>query len=160
MFSLFKINFKLSFLFFLLPFLPFLFACSKVSVVHLPLVELDSSSHQILKAEALRRLYGELDFAEREKKRGHYYVVRWLNQNVKQERKFVFEYFQKNNPQVKKFQEFVLPFLETKGVLEFKVAGEEFEFGGNILCWRLSFYINNEKKWVKESLLWERLQVP
>ena len=149
-----KLFFTLQFLFFSL----LLCNCSrgKLRVTRLPLLDFNSQN-PVLRAEILRRSYGILSLQKREEKKGEYYVVRWRDEKISAERKLVFEYCQRGEESLSS-QKFPLMKGKAEGIVEFFLPLEEIKKKGEVFCWRVSLFIDNEAKFSQSSMLWSKIQ--
>lgn len=107
----------------------------------------------LIRAEVQKRLYGAVTREEREARVGQYYSVRWRNAENEKVR-IVFDYRQASTgAQIKTLSREITG--KNEGVVEFAIAGENYEVGGRVLSWRVRVFDAGKLLGEKRSYLWE-----
>lgn len=118
-------------------------------------IEDDWSQDLLVSGEVKKRLYGAVEQAEREKRKGQYYSARWRAAPSGGPVKVRFQYRQAASGS--RVQELVhtVPATEGTGVVEFAIAGDSYLKGGRVLAWRTILSQGGVELGVKKSFLWD-----
>ena len=110
----------------------------------------------MVRAEAQFRLDQNLSKSNRQKKEGHYYVIRWNRKVVKNSSdplKIIFNYRQSaTGREAKQFVRHVD--VNHKPLLEFSVIGDAYRKHGRILAWEAKLYQGGKLRAREHSYLW------
>lgn len=138
----------------------FLAACSRrepLVVRQFTLREIDPNWTEdlMIRGEIQKRLYGAVEWEEREKRKGQYYSVRWRANPANGEVKIRFQYQQgSTGSQVHELVQRVAPDGGT-GVVEFAIAGDVYAKGGPVTAWRMELSQGGLVLGEEKSFLWE-----
>lgn len=118
-------------------------------------VDADWSDDPMVRGEVQKRLYGAIEQAEREKRRGQYYSVRWRADPSGGPVMVKFQYRQASTGS--RIQELTQAIANETGtgVVEFSVAGDSYLKGGRVLAWRMMLLQRGQELAEKRSFLWE-----
>lgn len=113
------------------------------------------SDDLLVRGEVQKRLYGVLEQADREKRKGQYYSARWRAAPTGGPVKVRFQYRQAATGS--KLRELVhtVPSTKGTGVVEFAIAGDSYIKGGRVLAWRMILSQGGVDLGEKKSFLWD-----
>lgn len=122
---------------------------------HLRDVKPASRDAQMVRGEQLYRMRGAVSLEQRRNRLGDYYTVYWNTQEAATgDVRVVFDYQQATTASKILTMERVVPAGQTRGSVEFRVAGEAYREGGSVLAWRARLLKDGRTVAVKRSYLW------
>lgn len=113
------------------------------------------SEDLMVRGEIQKRLYGAVDQADREKRKGQYYSVRWRANPAGGPVEIRFQYRQAASGSRILTLAQKVPAAEGVGVVEFSVAGDSFQKGGRVLAWKMTLSQDGGVLAEEKSFLWE-----
>jgi hypothetical protein len=98
--------------------------------------------------------HGAVTEAQKESKKGHYYVVNWATDSAVEALTLRFDYRQKNTRD--KVNTVEIPYAQAKGSMKgtFSVTGESYREYGDVISWRISVVRNGKIIAQKKSFVW------
>lgn len=113
------------------------------------------SEDLMVRGEIQKRLYGAVEQADREKRKGQYYSVRWRANPAGGPVTIRFQYQQAVSGSKMLSLSQTVPAGDGSGVVEFSVAGDAYIKGGRVLAWRMTLSQNGQLLGEEKSFLWE-----
>jgi len=112
-------------------------------------------SAAMIRGEQLYRLRGAVTKVERTNRLGDYYTVYWnhLGPEVS-DAKIIFDYQQATTASKVLTRSLPIPAGKDSGSVEFRITGEAYQQGGNVLAWRARLIQGGKVIAVKRSYLW------
>lgn len=98
--------------------------------------------------------HGAVTEAQKESKKGHYYVVNWATDGAGEPLTLRFDYRQMNTRD--KVNTLEIPYQNAKGSMKgtFSVTGESYQVAGDVISWRISVVRNGKIVAEKKSFVW------
>lgn len=122
---------------------------------HLQSVDLVDDNAEMARGDQLYRLRGAVTMEERRGRLGHYYTVTWKNDQVGAgDLQVVMDYQQSATASKKLRMAHRIPGEEESGKVEFKIAGEDYRTGGQVLAWRVQLKRGRAVLAEEKSYLW------
>lgn len=113
------------------------------------------SQDLMVRGEVQKRLYGAVEQADREKRKGQYYSVRWRAPKGSAPVSIRFQYRQAvTGSRIHELVQTVSADRGT-GVVEFAIAGDVYMTGGRVTAWRMELTQNETVLGEQRSFLWE-----
>lgn len=110
---------------------------------------------QMVRGEQLYRMRGAVTLEQRRNRLGDYYTIYWNTAEAASGNlKVVFEYQQATTASKILTMTRDIPASQTSGSVEFRIAGEAYREGGNVLAWRARLMKGGRVIAMKRSYLW------